>query len=55
MFRFYFPLFIKLFCVIFESELITPGSLSINACDVYVRLETTGAVTKIARGTTNHQ
>ena len=64
MFRFYFPLFIKLcmalLCVIFKSERylraeFTRGVLSISACDVYVRLETTGAVIKIARGTTNNQ
>ena len=57
--RFYFPLFIKLFCdllrVIFKSELFTRGVLSIPVCDVYVRLETTGAAIKIARGTTNNQ
>ena len=33
----------------------TRGVLSIPACDVYVRLETTGAAIKIARGTTNNQ
>ena len=64
MFRFYFPLFIKLcmalLCVIFKSERylraeFTRGVLSISACDVYVRLETTGAAIKIARGTTNNQ
>ena len=55
MFRFYFSLFMVLLCVIFKSELFTPGVLSIPACDVNVRLETTGAAIKIARGTTNNQ
>ena len=59
MFRFYFPLLIKLcmalLCVIFKSENFTRGVLSIPACDVYVRLETTDAAIKIARGTTNNQ
>ena len=32
----------------------TRDVLSIPACDVYVRLETTGAAIKIARGTTNN-
>ena len=54
MFRFYFPLFIKLFMVLL-CVIFTRGVLSIPACDVYVRLETTGAAIKIARGTTNHQ
>ena len=44
-----------LLCVIFKSELFTPGVLSIPACDVYIRLETTCAAIKIARGTTNNQ
>ena len=35
--------------------IFTRGVLSIPACDVYVRLETTGAAIKIARGTTNNQ
>ena len=35
--------------------MFTRGVLSIPPCDVYVRLETTGAVMKIARGTTNNQ
>ena len=54
MFRFYFPLFIKLFmvllCVIFKLKrvIFTRGVLSIPACDVYVRLETTSAAIKIA-------
>ena len=60
MFRFYFPLFIKpfmvLLCVIFKKRVIfTRGVLNIPTCDVYVRLETTGAAMKIARGTTNNQ
>ena len=33
----------------------TRGVLSIPACDVYARLETTGAAMKFARGTTNNQ
>ena len=59
MFRFYFPLLIKLcmalLCVIFKSENFTRGVLSIPACDVYVRLKTTGAAIKNARGTTKNQ
>ena len=59
MFRFYFPLFIKLcmalLCVIFKSENFTRGVLNIPACDVYVRLKTTGAAIKNARGTTKNQ
>ena len=35
--------------------IFTRGILSIPACDVYVRLETTGAAIKIAGGTTNNQ
>ena len=35
--------------------IFTRGVLSIPACDVYVKLETTGAPMKIARGTTNNQ
>ena len=35
--------------------IFTRGVLSIPACDVYVRLETTGAAIKISRGTTNNQ
>ena len=35
--------------------IFTHGVLSIPACNVYVRLETTGAAIKIARGTTNNQ
>ena len=59
MFRFYFPLFIKL-CMILSCNLekrviFTRGVLSIPTCDVYVRLETTGAAMKIARGTTKNQ
>ena len=61
MFRFYFPLFIKLFmvllCVIFKREWYlraarARGILSTPACDVYVLLKTTGAAIKIARGAT---
>ena len=61
MFRFYFPLFIKLFmvllCVIFKREWYlraarAHGILSTPACDVYVLLKTTGAAIKIARGAT---
>ena len=52
MFRFYFPLFIKLFmvllCAIFKSERYFEYS---RTRDVYVRLKTTGAAIKIARGT----
>ena len=59
MFRFYFPLLIKLcmalLYVIFKSENFTRGVLSIPACDVYVRLKTTGAAIKNARGTTKNQ
>ena len=58
MFRFYFPLFIKLFMVllcVLKRVIFTRGVLSILACDVYVRLETTGAAIKIARGTPNNQ
>ena len=61
MFRFYFSLFIKLcmvlLCVIFQRKrvIFTRGVLGIPACDVYVRLETTGAAIKIVRGTTNNQ
>ena len=35
--------------------IFTRGVLSIPACDVYVRLETTGAAIKISRETTNNQ
>ena len=35
--------------------IFTRGVLSIPTCNVYVRLETTGAAMKIARGTTNNQ
>ena len=58
MFKFYFPLFIKLFMVllcVLNRVIFTRGVLSIPACDVYVRLETIGAAIKIVRGTTNNQ
>ena len=42
-------------CVIFKRERFRRGVLNIPACDVYVRLETTGGAIKIARGTTNNQ
>ena len=58
--RFYFPLFIKqsmvLLCVVFKNEwYLRAAFLSISACYVYVRLETTDAAIEIARGTTNNQ
>ena len=60
MFRFYFPFFIKLFmvllCVIFKSERIYMRHFEYSRTrDVYVRLKTTGAAIKIARGTMNNQ
>ena len=55
LFPFIYKAVYDLLCVIFKSELFAPGVLSIPACDVYVRLETTGAAIKIARGTTNNQ
>ena len=62
MFRFYlfpFSLFIKLcmvlLCNLEKRVIFTRGVLSIPTCDVYVRLETTGAAIKIAGGTTNNQ
>ena len=56
MFRFYFPLFMVLLCVIFKRRLIfTRGILSTPALDVYVRLKAKGASIKIARETTNNQ
>ena len=59
-FRFYFPLSIKLFFGfvmgnLYKRVIFTRGVLSIPACDVCVRLKTTGAAIKIARGATNNQ
>ena len=42
-------------CNLKKRVIFTRGVLSIPACDVYVRLETSGAAMKIARGTTNNQ
>ena len=42
-------------CNLKRRVIFTRGVLSIPACGVYVRLETTGAAMKIARGTTNNQ
>ena len=54
MFRFYFLLFIKLFmvllCNLSKRVIFTRGVLSIPACDVYVRLETTSAAIKLREG-----
>ena len=42
-------------CNLEKRVIFTRGVLSIPACDVYVRLDTTGAAIKIARGTTKNQ
>ena len=42
-------------CNLYKRVIFTRGVLSIPASDVYVRLKTTGAAIKIARGTTNNQ
>ena len=42
-------------CNLKKRVIFTRGVLSIPTCDVYVRLETTSAAMKIARGTTNNQ
>ena len=42
-------------CNLSKQVIFTRRVLSIPACDVYVRLETTGAAVKIARGTTKNQ
>ena len=39
-------------CNLSKRVIFARGALSIPACDVYVRLEATGAAVKIARGTT---
>ena len=52
MFRFYLPLFLKLFmvllCVLFKSNILSSFEYS-RMRDVRVRLKTTGAEIKIAR------
>ena len=46
-----------LLCLIFKSAsgIYARRFEYSSACDVYVRLETTGAAIKITRGTTNNQ
>ena len=42
-------------CNLKKRVIFTRGVLSIPVCGVYVRLETTSAAMKIARGATNNQ
>ena len=55
MFRFYFPLFMVLLCVILKAFDVYARHFEYSpACDVYVRLKTNGAAIKIAKETTNN-